>query len=346
MSSPITLLDKATAYLGFSDKYATSAWIVFSSITCLVALVRSPLLTEAGLAAFSPPGEVFIMRHMKPNFAAHLAMVIAWCFLGVLQFVPAVRQSMSHNYHRVAGRAFLLLSAGVAASGLSMASTAFGGHFVAQVGLFVLSLSFVLAGFMGYRSIRNGDVPAHRDWMLRLFAYGTSVITLRVFMFVGLRLTSALGVYTTARCDVVLHVLKNDAQAVSDQFPTCLDAPPDRITSIQAVRRSAAGAMAAFQISYDCGILLALLIHAMLAEAWILWRFHQRRENSFEGVARGDGEKVVQVSGQLEGHVKGQTDGRLDGHVEYQMASAAGANIAPRIAVTGPEGVEGAGTGP
>jgi len=150
------------------------------------------------MKSFSPPGEAFNLREVRPAFIVHLALIIIWCFLGVLQFVPMVRKSLSFAYHRAAGSIFLCVSVGVAISGLSMATRAFGGTFIGQVGMFVLSLCFLIAAFNGYWSIKVKNIPAHRDWMTRLFAYGTSVITLRIFIPLGLLISPRLGLYTTS----------------------------------------------------------------------------------------------------------------------------------------------------
>ena len=161
--------------LGFTDLMSTGIWILSACVVSVVALVRTPLFTQTGMATFAPPGEEFALRPVRSNFLAHLALIIPWCFLGVFQFVPSVRKFLSFTYHRVAGRVFLLLSLGVAASGLSMASRAFGGSFVSQVGMAVLFFSFLLSIAFGYLAVRSKDIPSHRDWMIRLFSYGTSV---------------------------------------------------------------------------------------------------------------------------------------------------------------------------
>jgi len=272
------------AQLGFTDLVSTGIWILSTCIVLAVALARTPLLTQEGMVSLAPPGEEFALRPVRSSFLAHLALIVPWCFLGVFQFVPSLRKSLSFTYHRVAGRAFLLLSLGVAATGLSMASRAFGGSFVSQVGMAVLFFSFLLSIAFGYFAIRSKDIPSHRDWMIRLFSYGTSVITLRLFMFIGLRIAAALHLWTATQCDVILNLLGHSRTTAA--FPACLSPSgsdsidPTAVVAIQASFASSANLMAALQIGYDSSILLALLVHATLAELWIRHRYYNRKEET------------------------------------------------------------------
>eukprot|EP01035_Chromulina_nebulosa_P033902 gene33902-45411_t len=254
-------------FLGFEDRASVLLWIVLAPITCLVAAARSPLLTTWGMQAFGAPGESFRLRDVRVIFIIHLAFIIPWCFIGVLQFVPSIRKSLSFQYHRLAGRIFLFLSVVVAISGLALVTKAFGGTFDGQIGMFTLTVAFLIAAFNGYWSILSKNIPAHRDWMLRLFAYGTSVITLRVFMFIGLQLSPVLGLYTTSKCDVIAALI-GDAQTLHT-FSGCggnETVDGSKVVIIQGGFASMANVMAGLQIGFQGGVLLALLVHAALVE--------------------------------------------------------------------------------
>ena len=279
-SAPPTWLER----LGFPDCASLALWLAVALVVFVVALVRTPLFTTAGMASFAPPGEEFALRPVRSTFVAHLALIIPWCILGVFQFVPSVRKSLSFAYHRLAGRAFLLVSLAVAATGLSVSAHAFGGNFASLVGMFVLTLSFLVSIFFGYRAIRHKDIASHRDWMIRLFAYGTSVITLRLFMFVGININAKLRTWTTSRCDVIESILGGAQTALA--FPACLSSSgvvdATSLVAIQCSLRSSANVMACLQIGYDASIILALFVHASLAELWIRQRYHVRKEESDE----------------------------------------------------------------
>lgn len=278
----LSYIEKVRNYLGFADTTATLFWLLFAPLPCILVLIRSSLISERGMAAFGPPGESFALRDVRASFVVHLVMVIPWCFLGVLQFVPVVRKSVSFQYHRIAGRIFLVLSIIVAISGLLMASRAFGGGFTGQVGTFVLFVCVILASFNGFQAIRfQKNIPAHRDWMIRLFAYGTSIVTLRLFMGIGVPLCNALRLSTTSKCDVILSLL--GAEETLRRFPACghnntvgaVDG--QAITIIKGSFESTANVMASLQISYDNSFLLALFVHACLAEFWIRERYYTRK---------------------------------------------------------------------
>ena len=269
-------------YFGFEDSASVLFWIVLAPTTCLVAAARSPLLTSWGMHAVGAPGESFLLRDVRVIFIIHLAFIIPWCFIGVLQFVPSIRKSLAFQYHRLAGRIFLCLSLVVAVSGLAMVTKAFGGSFVGQIGMFTLSVVFLIAAFNGYWSILSKNIPAHRDWMLRLFAYGTSVITLRVFMFVGLQLSPALGLYTISKCDVIADLI-GDSQTLHT-FSGCGNQTVDgsKLVIIQGGFTSMANVMAGLQIGFQGGVLLALFVHAALVELWIRERYYTRRKPTIE----------------------------------------------------------------
>lgn len=283
------MMNQTKERLGFVDQTSTAYWLVFTSLTLLFVFIRSPmLLSPGGLERFSPPGEAFALRDHMASLYVHLVLIIPWSLLGALQFVPSVRKSFSFQYHRLAGRLFLCLSVGVAASGLSLANRGFGGGFVGQTGIFVLFLCLLGAGAMGYWSIRMGDIPAHRDWMLRCFAYGTSVITLRLFIFSGLFVSNSLGLSSITRCDQLAHVMASMQETLA-QYPSCADNSaginPDAVVAVRGSFRSAANVMAAFHIGYDTGLLLALFIHAAFAELWIRSRYYSRNEDKHGDLA-------------------------------------------------------------
>jgi len=222
----------------------------------------------------APPGEEFALRNSRAAFIAHLALLVPWSIFGSLQFVPTLRKSMSYRYHRFAGHVFLALTVAVAGTGLAMATQAFGGGFVGLVGLFVLSISILFAGLNGYIAIRMKRIPEHRDWMIRLFAYATSVLTLRLFLFLGMLIVTHLGGQsTTTRCDVIESLAKSDPASA---LPACQGASGDTVVAITASFVSKAGVMAGLRQGYEASTILALFVHASLAELWIRSRYYTR----------------------------------------------------------------------
>jgi len=161
-----------------------------------------------------------------------------------------------------------------------------------------LSCSFLVAIFFGVAAIRRKDIPSHRDWMIRLFSYGTSVITLRLLMFIGLAITARLKMWTTSKCDVLESILGDGTAAA---FPACISSAgsldPDAVVSVQASSKSMANVMAGLHIGYDASILLALLLHAALAELWIRKRYHRRTEDSLYSSVSVEVTEKMETSG-------------------------------------------------
>jgi uncharacterized membrane protein len=109
-------------------------------------------------------------------FASALALL-----LGPLQFSTRLRSGMP-QVHRWMGRIYLgvaVLVGGLA--GLYMASFAFGGV-PARLGFAGLALAWLYTGARAYAAIRNGDVVAHRRWMIRNFALAFAAVTLRIYL--------------------------------------------------------------------------------------------------------------------------------------------------------------------
>ncbi|MFZ2987397.1 DUF2306 domain-containing protein [Ideonella sp.] len=107
-------------------------------------------------------------------FASALALV-----LGPFQFSARWRAARP-QWHRWSGRAYL--SIGVLLGGLSglyMAFHAYGGM-VSKLGFGALALAWLYTGARAFLAIRQGDVAAHRRWMVRNFALTWAAVTLRI----------------------------------------------------------------------------------------------------------------------------------------------------------------------
>jgi len=161
-----------------------------------------------------------------------------------------------------------------------MISVAFGANFFAQVGTFILFILFVICGVMGYISIKvKRNIPAHRDWMIRMFSIGISVITTRVFTPIGLIVSSKLGLYTTMQCDAISHTL-GEVMTLQN-FPSC-GSPIDvsKVVAVQANFHTDSNVSAGIQIGFSAGVLPAVLLHIIVAEYWIQTRFYSTKAHN------------------------------------------------------------------
>ncbi len=135
---------------------------------------------------FSLNPDVFFPEQ-RDVYLAHQAGIITHIIGGVLalglgpfQFLNRLR-TRRPQLHRWIGRFYLLgiLLGGTA--GLYMAFYAYAG-IAASLGFATLAITWLTTGFMAYRTIRAGDVAAHRRWMIYNFALTFAGVTLRLEM--------------------------------------------------------------------------------------------------------------------------------------------------------------------
>lgn len=146
----------------------------------VIVLLRVAELTETFLSGVLPPADSYDGGFARRPVLTLLHIIAGLIFvvLGPLQFVTKIR-SRYINLHRWCGRIYV-------ASGLLVGVTAlilgivvgFGGA-VETTAVTVFSLLFL--SFLGRAvfHIRRLEVSAHRDWMIRAFALGLSVATMR-----------------------------------------------------------------------------------------------------------------------------------------------------------------------
>lgn len=110
--------------------------------------------------------------HIIPGF---LFMV-----LGPLQFIESIRTRWI-QFHRWAGRVYVVsaLLTAVGAVVLTFNLPVFGTFTATVATLFFVTL-FILSLVKGYLHARRWEIALHREWMIRGFALGLSVSTLRV----------------------------------------------------------------------------------------------------------------------------------------------------------------------
>jgi Predicted membrane protein (DUF2306) len=100
--------------------------------------------------------------------------------LGPFQFLSRLRTRWP-KVHRWMGRFYLIgiLLGGTA--GLYMSFYAFAG-LAASLGFAALAVSWLVTGFMAYRTIRAGNTVTHRQWIIRNFSLTFAAVTLRLWM--------------------------------------------------------------------------------------------------------------------------------------------------------------------
>lgn len=122
---------------------------------------------------------------MDAGFARHrlLTMVhimpgLVFMLLGPLQFARRLR-SRKPRLHRWTGRVFLVSGFLIGVTALVMSpQMAIGGTNETAATMLFAGI-FLLSLIKAYLSIRRGNVALHREWMIRAFAIGSAVATIR-----------------------------------------------------------------------------------------------------------------------------------------------------------------------
>lgn len=129
---------------------------------------------------------------MRINFESHRLLVYTHIFascvallFGPWQFSSQLR-AQAPRWHRLCGKLYLsigVLAGGVA--GLVMAALAYGG-LGSNLGFGILAILWLYTGVRAYLAIRQGDVAAHRRWMIRNFSLTLAAVTLRIYLPVSM----------------------------------------------------------------------------------------------------------------------------------------------------------------
>jgi uncharacterized membrane protein len=160
--------------------------IVKKLLVCVIAfwcilgagVVISRIITFADAA---PPSGDFDTGYARQVALTLLHVLPAFLFvtLGPFQFIAKIRNKY-RAFHRWSGRVYILSSAllGISALILSLV-VGFGGLIETVAVLFYTTIFLVSLAFAVYRISRH-QVAAHREWMIRVFSLGLSVVTMRL----------------------------------------------------------------------------------------------------------------------------------------------------------------------
>ncbi|MEQ1758904.1 MAG: DUF2306 domain-containing protein [Vicinamibacterales bacterium] len=158
--------------------------IVFRAVItfCLLIMVGSTLGRIIVIDGGPPGVDGFGIRYARHPLVTFLHIVpgILFLVLAPLQFVSRIRGSRP-QVHRWLGRLLLVCGglSGIGALLLGVRLPAFGG-LTTQVATFVFGITFLVCLGSAYARIRQWQVEAHRAWMIRAFALGLAVATVRI----------------------------------------------------------------------------------------------------------------------------------------------------------------------
>jgi uncharacterized membrane protein len=155
--------------------------IIFLALIGVASVVRRYVY----LAAFfttghSPSNNTFdagFDRHPLLTLI-HITPGLLFMLLGPLQFVKDLRQRKP-VFHRWTGRVFLVCAAIIGISALAMGFLTPIGGFNETAATTLFALLFLFALVKAFLHIRRREVARHREWMIRAFAIGLAVATIR-----------------------------------------------------------------------------------------------------------------------------------------------------------------------
>jgi uncharacterized membrane protein len=158
------------------DVAQRSSWR--STVLWWVMLVLSVVVVAYGVTYFvAIPGDKHFARYILP-LRLHIAGGMGALLVGPWQFSEKLR-ARALNVHRWLGR-FYLLEVGLGSiAGLVMATVSTEG-LATHLGFGILAVLWFATGLEAYRSVRRGDIRAHREWMIRNFALTFAAVTLRI----------------------------------------------------------------------------------------------------------------------------------------------------------------------
>lgn len=143
------------------------------------------LLSCVGVSAYGTryfvivPHDHHFSRYIVP-LRLHIAGGIGALLAGPWQFSQKLRRR-SLNFHRWLGR-FYLIEVGLGSiAGFAMALVSEEG-LPTHLGFGALAVLWFATGLQAYRTIRRGNIEAHRQWMIRNFALSLAAVTLRNYL--------------------------------------------------------------------------------------------------------------------------------------------------------------------
>lgn len=170
-----------------NDKRIVLGWIpsllwVLGSLAILSAIFR---VATTGYAVFSgvmpsDPGDMHYVEHPWLT-ALHVIPGTLFLLLGPLQFVPSIRAHWP-RFHRNSGRIFVAsgLITAVTAISINIIFPPFGGIFK-SLAVFIFGAAQIITLIVAVHAILRRNIVRHRAWMVRAFAIGLSISTMRFY---------------------------------------------------------------------------------------------------------------------------------------------------------------------
>jgi len=165
-------------------RFLWTAVIFLAFIGVAVAARRTMVLFKPGAlsAAKNPAAQLDLhFRNHRILTLAHVLPAMLFMVLGPLEFVRGLR-SKYPQVHRWSGRFFLAASAVVGITGLTMAFGKTIGGLDEKAAITLFGAFFLMPLAKALWHARRREFAQHREWMLRGYAIGLAVATIRPIM--------------------------------------------------------------------------------------------------------------------------------------------------------------------
>ena len=161
------------------------------------SVALSKRLVQLFLLVLGVVGIYYVVRYAFPrlipteeNYGEYYYARVGWVFihvftgivaiiLGPFQFMRSIR-SKRMPLHRTMGKVYLvaILISGTCGIYLSLTSRV---NLAYAMGLFFLSVSWLVSAYLAYISVRRKNIEQHKEWMLRSYTVTLAFVTFRVF---------------------------------------------------------------------------------------------------------------------------------------------------------------------
>jgi uncharacterized membrane protein len=227
--------------LGTKRLRAVQIGVALLLLIVIFSVVKRFMIDMPNLAAGTLPEDEFDHRYVQQPWLAYLHLTP-----GVLYLLGAMLQlsyrfrSRHYTFHRRLGR--VLVAAAMIAGVFALI---FGGRFpyggwLEASAAVVFGLWFLTCLVLAVRAIRRDDIVHHRRWMIRAFAIGIGIGTVRIwlalFPLAGLDFASSFG--PAFWIGFSLHVLA--AELWLRAFPNPPELAHEAVDSTSTARRAAA----------------------------------------------------------------------------------------------------------
>ncbi|THU76583.1 hypothetical protein K435DRAFT_846544 [Dendrothele bispora CBS 962.96] len=218
----LTVYRAFSGMLGFKEKYTLLCAFVSGGALLGFCLARAMMTDGKIRRQQSPPGDYrwFDLKLYGISYAIHVYMAIVGGILVGLQFLPVIRRKFV-LFHRLNGYFCVLLLIPGNIAGAIVARRSYGGEINQQAAWYLLTIMLTFAMVMGLLNVKR-NTRQHRKWMMRSVVYFSVVILSKVLSIISRSIITKIGgYYSVWRCDEVLYVLQ-DANALGQRFPECV----------------------------------------------------------------------------------------------------------------------------